>query len=414
MRPKAKAMMDKLSLTLRKGGGAVKTVQKASEKNRLIRVDRIRHWSTPTYTRVVIDIERPIKYESHLLKPDPDHNKPRRLYVDLKAAFVSADIDSTISIRDGLLQTARAGQYKKDTVRVVLDINSFSGYKIFHLHDPFRIVVDVQGQSKGQKKTIAATTAKKRPARKGIRKPDGPEQDVSLAQQLGLNVKRIVIDPGHGGKDPGTYYKGGIKEKDIVLKLAKVLAQKIESRLGCEATLTRTTDRFIPLERRTAFANVQKADLFVSLHINAHRKSSISGIETYYLNMATDERAVMVAAMENATSEKNISDLHTILNDLMLNTKISESSRLAHAVQKGMVDKARRRYKGVKSLGVKQAPFYVLIGAEMPAILLEIGFMTNSTERKRLLNTTYLNLLADGVVSGIDRYVKSIDKAYGG
>jgi N-acetylmuramoyl-L-alanine amidase len=414
MRPKAKAMLDKLSLTLRKERGGVKTVQRSSEKDGLVRVDQIRHWSTPTYTRVVIDIDRPIKYESHLLKPDPDQNKPRRLYVDLKGAYVSADIDSTISIRDGLLQTARAGQYKIDTVRVVLDINSFGGYKIFHLHDPFRIVVDVQGQSKGPTKTIQTAEAKKRSARKGIRKPDGPEQDVSLAQQLGLNVKRIVIDPGHGGKDPGTYYKGGIKEKDIVLKLAKVVAQKIESRLRCEAILTRKTDRFIPLERRTAFANVQKADLFVSLHINAHRKSSISGIETYYLNMATDERAVMVAAMENATSEKNISDLQTILNDLMLNTKISESSRLAYEVQKGMVDKARSRYKSVKSLGVKQAPFYVLIGAEMPAILSEIGFMTNSTERKRLLKATYLNLLADGVVSGIDRYVKSIDQAYGG
>jgi N-acetylmuramoyl-L-alanine amidase len=295
-----------------------------------------------------------------------------------------------------------------------LDINSFGGYKIFHLHDPFRIVVDVQGKSKGSTKTAKTAPAKKRPVRKGIRKADKPEPEVSLAQQLGLNVKRIVIDPGHGGKDPGTYYKGGIKEKDIVLKLAKLVAQKIESQIGCEATLTRKTDRFIPLERRTAIANVQKADLFISLHINAHRKSRISGIETYYLNMATDERAVMVAAMENATSEKNISDLHTILNDLMLNTKISESSRLAHEVQKGMVAKARRKYKDTKSLGVKQAPFYVLIGAEMPAILLEIGFMTNPTERKRLLSTSYLNSLADGVVSGIDSYVKSIDQAYGG
>jgi N-acetylmuramoyl-L-alanine amidase len=131
---------------------------------------------------------------------------------------------------------------------------------------------------------------------------------------------------------------------------------------------------------------MKKADLFISLHINAHKQTNIHGLETYFLNMATDKRAVMVAARENATSEKNISDLQTILNDLMLNTKINESSRLAHKVQKGMIFRIKKRHKKVKSLGVKQAPFYVLIGAEMPAILVETGFITNSTERKRLLS----------------------------
>jgi N-acetylmuramoyl-L-alanine amidase len=229
----------------------------------------------------------------------------------------------------------------------------------------------------------------KRPVRKGFRKAEVPDKTASLAKQLGLNVRRIVIDPGHGGKDPGCNLSGGIREKNIVLSIARILAKKIKEKIGCEVVLTRDKDTFISLEQRTAIANMQKADLFVSLHINAHKNGNIWGLETYFLNMATDERAVMVAARENATSEKNISDLQTILNDLMLNTKIHESSRLAHEVQKGMFSHIQKSYKRAKSLGVKQAPFYVLIGAQMPAILVETGFLTNSTEKKRLMSKKY-------------------------
>jgi N-acetylmuramoyl-L-alanine amidase len=299
-------------------------------------------------------------------------------------------------------------------VRVVLDIESIEGYKVFHLHDPFRIVVDVGRQTEKVTEEKTEPAVKKRPARKGIRKSEVPDKTVSLARQLGLNVKRIVIDPGHGGKDPGCFASGGIKEKNVVLSIAKILSKKIEKEIGCEVMLTRTDDVFIPLERRTAVANMKKADLFISLHINAHRSKKIRGLETYFLNMATDRRAVMVAARENATSEKNISDLQTILNDLMLNTKIHESSRLAHEVQKGMISQAGKRYKDVKDLGVKQAPFYVLIGAQMPAILVETGFITNSTERKRLVSKNYQERIAEGIVIGITEYIKSIDRAYTG
>lgn len=415
MRPKARTMMDKLSLILSRTKEKENPKQQASPHNTLTEVKDIRHWSTPNYTRVVIDLERPVKYDSHILKADPDLDKPRRLYVDLKKAYVSSNIESSIPIADGLLQRARAGQNTRDSVRVVLDINSIGGHKIFHLYDPYRIVVDVRGIAKKTTAKAKPQAAKKeRPVRKGIRKVKQPDKTVSLARQLGLNVKRIVIDPGHGGKDPGCYHKGGIKEKNIVLNLAKALARKVEARLGCEAVLTRTRDVFVPLERRTAFANVQKADLFISLHINAHRQRNVRGLETYFLNMATDKRAVMVAARENATSEKNISDLQTILNDLMLNTKITESSKLAHEVQGGMLGSARKRFENVKNLGVKQAPFYVLIGAEMPAILVETGFITNSVERKRLLNPKYLDTLSEGIVTGIEKYIESIDLTYKG
>jgi N-acetylmuramoyl-L-alanine amidase len=413
MRPKARSQLDELGAILSQRDTQDQMKHALSKATGLAKVENIRHWSTPNYTRVVIDLERPITYTSNLLKADPRHKKPRRLYMDLKDSYVSSDIESSIPIRDGLLQRARAAQYSENAVRVVLDINSIDGYKVFHLHDPYRIVVDVRGtDAKEVKKEKEVAKTETRRPRKGIRKVAKPDESVSLARQLGLNVRRIVIDPGHGGKDPGCFHKGGIKEKNIVLKLAKILAKKVEERLRCEAVLTRTRDVFLPLEKRTAFANVKKADLFVSLHINAHKQANVYGLETYFLNIATDERAVMVAARENATSEKNLSDLQAILNDLMLNTKISESSRLAHEVQKGIIGKVRKRYKSVKDLGVKQAPFYVLIGAEMPAILVETGFITNPRERKRLLSDSYLNSLADGIVSGIESYVEGIDRIY--
>jgi N-acetylmuramoyl-L-alanine amidase len=411
MRPRAKKKLDQLSVVLGK---------KVEEKGRKTRTDSgpgmvpvkdIRHWSTPAYTRVVVDMAGSVKYDHHLLKADPDRHKPRRLYLDLKRAYVTAQIDRQIAIKDGLLQRARAGQYDKSTVRVVLDIESIESYKVFHLHDPFRIVVDVRKSEGDEAKGEVVAQKKTRPVRKGIRRSKTSEAKVSLARQLGLNVKTIVIDPGHGGRDPGCLASGGIEEKDIVLSLARILAEQVQKKLGCEVYLTRDGDKTLSLEKRTAIANMRKADLFVSLHINAHKDSRISGVETYFLNMATDERAVLVAARENATSEKNISDLQTILNDLMLNTKINESNRLAHEVQKGIVRSVQTRYKRVRSLGVKQAPFYVLIGAQMPAILIETGFITNATDRKRLLSRTYQEGLAEGIVAGIDAYIKGIDRA---
>jgi N-acetylmuramoyl-L-alanine amidase len=413
MRPKAKAMLDQLAIALsQREAQTERIIDEDSAEPASVAVKDIRHWSTPNYTRVVVDLERPVKYIHHLLKPDPELNKPRRLYLDLEQAKVTSEIESQIPIKDGLLQMARAGQYTKDTVRVVLDIENLGGYKVFHLHDPFRIVVDVRSAEDTELKTNSVP--QKRTARRGIRRAEDPEGKVSLARQLGLSVKRIVIDPGHGGKDPGCYARGRVREKDIVLNLAKLLAAKIQDELGCEVFLTRNRDVFLPLERRTAIANVKKADLFISLHINAHKDRDIQGLETYFLNMATDERAVMVAARENATSEKNISDLQTILNDLMLNTKIHESSRLAHQVQNGLVSKIKLKYENTKDLGVKQAPFYVLIGADMPAILVETGFLTNPTERKRLLSKGYQEALAEGITAGIAGYIRSIEQVYQG
>jgi N-acetylmuramoyl-L-alanine amidase len=414
MRPRARAMLDELTVILSKKNNQKGKRAADSRASELALVKDIRHWSTPTYTRVVIDLEKSVKYNSNLLRKDPTHKKPRRLYLDLVKARVGKDIESSIPIKGGLLHRARAGQFTKDRVRVVLDINSINTHKIFHLHDPFRIVVDVRGDDERNNRSKSSSSSEKKQAKKETGKAKRQGKTVSLARQLGLGVERIVIDPGHGGRDPGTYIKGGIKEKDIVLSLAKVLAAKIKKRLDCEAILTRNRDVFLSLERRTALANMKKADLFISLHVNSYKQKGVHGLETYFLNLATDARAVMVAARENATSEKNISDLQKILNDLMLNTKITESSRLAREVQRGMIGRTKKRYTGVRDLGVKQAPFYVLIGAEMPAILVETGFITNTKERRRLLSKKYQESLAEGIVSGIERYIKSIEQAYKG
>lgn len=364
-------------------------------------VTNLRFWSNPNYTRVVIDANRETAYYHHLLKKDPSLNKPQRLYVDLSKSRLGEQIRKSIPIHDDLLIDARAGQYTSDSVRVVVDIKSFETYKIFSLKDPFRIVIDVWGT-----KTARAPRAP-RPSetvKKGGKIPPG-----SLAKQLALGVRRIVIDPGHGGKDYGAPgYLKGVHEKKIVLQIARRLAKKIKAELGLEVILTRNRDRFLTLEERTAFANTKNADLFISIHTNASRDRRAYGIETYFLNLATDEEAIRVAAMENATSTKNISDLQKILFDLMQNAKINESSRLAAYVQSSMVRHLKnKRYSRVKSKGVKQAPFYVLLGAQMPSILIETAFISNSRECKRLVNPKFQDRLVEGIVQGIRNYIKA-------
>ena len=228
----------------------------------------------------------------------------------------------------------------------------------------------------------------------------------SLAQQLGLRVKKIVLDPGHGGKDPGAMAYN-LKEKDIVLKLALKLAPILEKKLGCKVILTRKRDIFIPLEERTAIANTNDADLFVSLHINSSPLTAANGIETYFLNLTSNPDAMRVAAFENATSTHQMSDLQNILSDILKNSKISESSRLAQQVHNSMITGLERKYPHIKNLGVKQAPFYVLIGAEMPAILVEMSFISNPDDAEHLKNNHFLNSIADDISSGIQSYISN-------
>ena len=373
-----------------------------------ITVTGLRHYSNPNYTRLVIDADKVAQYKYHLLRQDPTINKPRRFYVDLYNSRLSDTVQNTIAINDDLLTDARAGQYTHDQVRVVVDIKSLQTYKIFSLPDPFRIVIDLWGKDHQAAPPVVATKKPLPQVPIPVPTPDGELDPSALAKQLALGVKRIVIDAGHGGKDFGA--KGYLKrshEKYIVLEIAKKLAQKIRSRLGAEVILTRNSDRYLTLEERTAIANTKNADLFISIHANAAKNKNAYGIETYFLNLATDDEAILVAARENATSTKNISDLHDILSELMQNAKINESARLAGYVQSAVVGQLEKaNYKYVKNKGVKQAPFYVLMGARMPAILVETAFISNPRENRRLEDAAYQDRLCEGIIDGIERYIR--------
>lgn len=367
-------------------------------------VSDLRFWSNPSYTRVVIDVTRETRFAFELLKSDVSSRKPPRLYVDVKNSRLKKGIRKFIPIHDDLLIDVRAAQYLARSVRVVVDIQSFKTYKIFSLQNPFRIVIDVWGS-----KTGPSRTDRPPPAGKGEKLKKG-----SLSKQLALGVSRVVIDPGHGGRDFGApgYYKG-VYEKKIVLGIARKLAKKIRRQLNIEVLLTRERDTFIGLEERTAIANTKNADLFISIHTNASRDRRAYGLETYYLNLATDDDAVRVAARENALTTKNISDLQKILFDLMHNAKVNESSMLAGYVQESLVEQLKPRYSRIKDKGVKQAPFYVLLGAQMPAILIETAFISNSRECKRLMNDTYQDRMADAIVTGLKRYIHQIRPSAG-
>ncbi len=362
-------------------------------------VTDLRFWSNPNYTRIVIDADSETTYNHRLLNEDPSIQKPQRLYVDLNNSRLGKETSKVIPINDNLLSNARAGQYTLDTVRVVVDIKSFKTYKIFSLKNPFRIVIDIWGE------TDTARPSEKQPDATALKNQKIPAS--ALAKQLALGVRRIVIDPGHGGRDYGAPgYMRGVHEKNVVLSIAKKLAEKVRQELGCEVVMTREEDQYLTLEERTAIANTENADLFISIHTNSARDRRANGIETYFLNLATDDESIRVAATENATSAKNISDLQTILNDLMQNAKVNESSRLAAHVQEVLHGEMKIKYKDIKNKGVKQAPFYVLLGAQMPSILIETSFISHPEECRRLTDASYQDALADGIVKGIRSYIK--------
>jgi N-acetylmuramoyl-L-alanine amidase len=362
-------------------------------------VTHIRHGSLPSRTRIVLDTSRPLAFTHGMLPHDPKNKKPQRIWIDIKGS-AEKNLNSTVSLtNDPRVKQVRSGLYKPGTLRVVVDAVNFSHYKVFSLKGPNRIVVDIWSGA------APASTPRQRAPTEEIKEQFAPDD---LARQLALGVRRIVIDAGHGGKDHGAPgYTKGIAEKDIVLSLAKRLAVKIRKELKCEVILTRSTDRFLSLDERTTLANQKRADLFISIHANASRNRKAHGVETYFLNLAKDRDSINVAARENATSEKNISDLHTILNSLMKNAKINESSRLAQYVQNSVVSDLNGSYGTVRDKGVKQAPFYVLLGARMPAILVETGFISNKRECKRLSSGTYQDKVCDGIVNGVKRYIQS-------
>jgi N-acetylmuramoyl-L-alanine amidase len=344
-----------------------------------IELKDIRYWSSLDYTRVVIDLSGSVEFTKNRL------SNPDRLYFDLTNTTTSKEIKTSLPIGGDILKMVRAGQFSPDTVRVVLDLKDMADFDVFVLDDPARIVIDVYGK-------------------KRTKRPDTT-----------ISRRRIVIDPGHGGHDPGAIGPRGLYEKDVVLDIALKLKKILLEDPMNEVFLTRETDVFIPLEERTVIANKKNADLFVSIHANASPGRKAKGVETYLLNWTDDEEAMRVAARENQISLKKMKEMNRkvdvldiIMSDLMRQNKRDESIKLAHYIQNSMISTLNNGNKNTLDLGVKQALFYVLFGARMPSVLAEVAFISNPEEEKLLSKESYRMQIAEAIASAINKYLSSI------
>ncbi|HEY4743867.1 MAG TPA: N-acetylmuramoyl-L-alanine amidase [Desulfuromonadaceae bacterium] len=388
-----------------------KSAQKAafsdqtSASSPLAVLSEMKHWSNPDYTRISLELDRDVTWEAHELGKG-SAEKPGRIYIDLNRTRLAKGVRD-ISIGDGLLKGARVGQYRTDVVRVVLDTENIRDYKIFPLSQPARLVIDVRGERRTEIARMEESISSRPEAHR--EEPATTEKKTKPARKQSISkIRRIVIDPGHGGHDPGAIGPNGIMEKDVVLAIGLKLRELLKDDLGLDVVMTRSTDVFIPLEERTAIANKVGADLFVSVHANAAANHSASGIETYYLNLAKTEKAAQLAAKENGTTLEKVSVLQAILFDLMANYKLNDSAHLAEEVQKALHKKVRARHGDVKNLGVKQGPFYVLVGAAMPSILVETAFLSNMQEESRLRDPAYQGLTAEGILEGVRGYITAL------
>ena len=493
----------------------------------LARVTSIRHWSTPDYTRVAIDVEQDVKFSSQRI----DH--PDRIFFDLyDTKLASTLVGKSFDVDDGFLKKIRVAQFKPGKTRVVLEVDDLSDYDAFLLPNPARLIIDIRGkQSAGAAKssvplrelrsnaketldapeiskpakadgatadieptsdepekpekvqntkpTVETVSIGKHPVKRIIEAPDEdfasskktpvarkvedlrPEVsmakpmaaenltdtpvsdepradkravhpktkrksaastaeidarearptaagDRSLIRALGLKIGKIVIDPGHGGHDTGTVGPDGLLEKDLVVDVGRRLGKLLETRLGAEVIYTRKDDTFIPLETRTAIANQEQADLFVSIHANSSRDPNARGVETYYLNFTSSAEALEVAARENAVSEKSIHELGDLVKKIALKEKIEESHEFASNVQEALRNGLATKNSGIRDRGVKKAPFIVLIGANMPSILAEISFVSNPSDERKLQTPEYRQRIAESLYRGIAKYVSGL------
>jgi N-acetylmuramoyl-L-alanine amidase len=223
------------------------------------------------------------------------------------------------------------------------------------------------------------------------------------------NVKLIAIDPGFGGRDDGPLgCKGKLHAKDLNLQIAKKVAAKIKNDLGIGTIFTRDSDKYISLEERAAIANTHNADLLISIHTNATENASVYGIETFCLNLVTGEEAVKKAARINATSQKNIADMDMILSELMMNARVSDSRKLADNIQRHLYNHLNEKYDRIRNRGVRQAPFYIFLAADIPTVMVQTGFITNSIECERLKSENYQSEISTGIVKGIKAFLGEI------
>jgi N-acetylmuramoyl-L-alanine amidase len=411
------------------------------------KVTAVRFWSAGDTTRVAVEVSGEFKYKSDHLETPP------RLFFDVQDARPSM-AQKTIPVGDHLLKQIRIAETQPGTTRIVLDLEQNSDFTASQLSNPERLMVELR--VKGAKTVTAATAdsvefapAPKTPVEPQVeptvvaktlpspavltpvsrpvagpptaaipRKPDLPEPkpaarnsngDRSLTRALGLKLGRVVLDPGHGGHDAGTHGPSGLTEKELVLDVSQRLAALLEDRLGSEVVLTRTDDTYVSLEGRTRIANEAKADLFLSIHANSSPVKSVTGVETYYLNFTTSRSALDLAARENAAAESSIFDLKDVLEKIALKDKIDESREFASRLQTSLYTLTKAGTPA-KNRGIKKAPFVVLIGAQMPSVLAEIGFLTNANDEALMRKTDHRQKIAEALYKGIAAYAESLSQ----
>lgn len=403
----------------------------------------------PDAVRVTIELDREVTYKEDRI------GGPARLFFDLKNVDVTAALkDKVLTYGSDVVSKIRVGRHPDNVVRVVLDFEDVRRYSVFTLYSPFRLVIDAERNvAAAAAPSMAVAPARAETASVAIPAPAPPPKPkptlidepvpaapvpetpmpatasppppiearptapaanaaggFSIARQLGLSVSRIVIDPGHGGHDPGTPARGLTESQltlDVALRLEKLLAKDE----GVEVVLTRRTDAYIPLEERTAIANRSDADLFLSIHANSSRNTAASGIETYFLSFASSPDAEAIAARENSASEREMHQLSDIIKAISLNNKLDESRDLANMVQDALMANLKKSNREVRSRGVKKAPFVVLIGAQMPSVLAEISFLTNRRELQLLKTAAYKQRIAESLYNAIVKYRKSLKGA---
>jgi N-acetylmuramoyl-L-alanine amidase len=416
----------------------------------LATVRNVSRTTIPRGERVTVEFTGEVSYAGDRV-PNPD-----RMYLDFRNSMVTSNVVAAVGSLGGgpLVTSVRIARHSERTTRLVLHLTGNPRYSVFAIYNPFRLVIDVEsdapvsGPSPPGIRNEAAKTIDPPvpddlpvvtvPAPNEVAPDEPPALPVSppavgvlhdrakpvvlaapaattkrgaysLSRQLGLGVSRVVVDAGHGGHDPGAQ-SNGVSESELVLDVALRLRQLLEEQPGVEVVLTRNTDEFIPLEERTAIANREGADMFLSIHANASRQATARGIETYFLNFATNPEAEAVAARENATSGRTMGNLPELVKTIALNNKVVESRELATMIQTSMMRRLRLQNQALRDLGVKQAPFVVLIGAQMPSVLAEISFLTNKSEASLLKQNSYRQRIAQALCDAVLKYQGSLKK----
>jgi N-acetylmuramoyl-L-alanine amidase len=358
----------------------------------------------PDALRITLELEREARFDDERI------DGPSRVVIDLfDTRVVEALKDATLTYGDDVVQRIRVGRQRDARTRVVLDLKGAARHSVYALYNPYRVVIDVERTplATSAPDTKRAVTSPPPSATRPAAPVTNADGGFSLSRQLGLGIARIVIDPGHGGHDPGAEARG-LTEAEVTLDVALRLEKLLSKQPGVEVLLTRRANTFVPLEERTAIANRAEADLFLSIHTNANANTRTTGVETYILNFASNSRAEAVAARENAGSLRTMRELPDIVKAIALNNKIDESRDFAASVQASMFEGVRRTNKQARNLGVKQAPFMVLIGARMPSVLAEISFLTNRQEAALLRTAKYRDQIAAALMKGVMKYQTSL------